>query len=112
MSGKTVFAQVRDVLVEQLGVEEDDVELTSHIVNDLNADSLDRVELIMSFEETFGKKLGIELEIPDEEAETIETVQDAVDWLKAHGVEDEAEGDETPDEAISSAQDLAKGTAK
>ena len=82
----TVFERVREIVVEQLGVEEDDVALKSSFVDDLDADSLDLVELIMSLEEQFGD--GSDLEISDEDAEKIATVQDAVDYLKDHGVED------------------------
>lgn len=82
----TVFERVRAIVVEQLGVEEDEVALTSSFVDDLDADSLDLVELIMSLEEQFGD--GSDLEISDEDAEKIATVQDAVNYLKDHGVED------------------------
>lgn len=82
-----VFERVRAIVVEQLGVEEDEVTPTASFVDDLNADSLDLVELIMSLEEEFSQD-GTELEISDEDAEKIATVQDAVDYLKDHGVED------------------------
>ena len=82
----TVFERVREIVVEQLGVEQDDVKLASSFVDDLDADSLDLVELIMSLEEQFGD--GSDLEISDEDAEKIATVQDAVNYLKDHGVED------------------------
>jgi len=82
----TVFERVRAIVVEQLGVEEDEVSLPSSFVDDLDADSLDLVELIMSLEEQFGD--AGELEISDEDAEKIATVQNAVDYLKDHGVED------------------------
>lgn len=83
----TVFERVRAIVVEQLGVEEDEVVPGASFVDDLNADSLDLVELIMSLEEEFTSDAG-ELEISDEDAEKIATVQDAVDYLKDHGVED------------------------
>lgn len=83
----TVFERVRAIVVEQLGVEDDEVTLPASFVDDLNADSLDLVELIMSLEEEFGGDVG-ELEISDEDAEKIATVQDAVDYLKDHGIED------------------------
>jgi transcription antitermination factor NusB/acyl carrier protein len=83
----TVFERVRAIVVEQLGVEEDEVLPGASFVDDLNADSLDLVELIMSLEEEFTSDAG-ELEISDEDAEKIATVQDAVDYLKDHGVED------------------------
>jgi acyl carrier protein len=82
----TVFERVRAIVVEQLGVEEEEVALNASFVDDLNADSLDLVELIMSLEEEFSG--DVELEISDEDAEKIATVQDAVDYLKDHGVED------------------------
>ena len=86
----TIFERVRSLIVEQLGVEEEQVVPTASFVDDLNADSLDLVELIMSMEEEFGKD-GQTLEISDEDAEKIVTVQDAVDYLKDLGAEDEAE---------------------
>jgi acyl carrier protein len=64
--------------VEQLGVEESEVTATASFVDDLGADSLDVVELVMAFEEAFN------IEIPDEDAEKIRTVQDAVDYIKKH----------------------------
>ena len=85
----TVFERVRRLIVEQLGVEEDQVVPSASFVDDLNADSLDLVELIMSMEEEFSKE-GRTLEISDEDAEKIVTVQDAVDYLKDLGVEDDA----------------------
>lgn len=85
-----VFERLRGLIVEQLGVEEDQVVPTASFVDDLNADSLDLVELIMSMEEEFGKN-GQTLEISDEDAEKIVTVQDAVDYLKDLGIEDESE---------------------
>jgi acyl carrier protein len=84
----TVFERVRGLIVEQLGVEEDQVVPTASFVDDLNADSLDLVELIMSMEEEFSQN-GSTMEISDEDAEKIVTVQDAVDYLKDLGVEDE-----------------------
>jgi acyl carrier protein len=73
--------------VDQLGVEESQVVPNASFVDDLNADSLDLVELIMSMEEEFSKD-GQALEISDEDAEKIATVQDAIDYLKDLGIED------------------------
>jgi acyl carrier protein len=67
---------VRQIIVEQLGVEPSEVTPASSFVDDLGADSLDRVELIMALEEAFG------VEIPDEEAEKISTVQNAIDYIQ------------------------------
>ena len=83
----TVFERLRKMVVDQLGVEEGLVVPSAAFVEDLNADSLDLVELIMSMEEEFGKD-GKTLEISDEDAEKIVTVQDAVDYLKDLGIED------------------------
>ena len=84
----TVFERVRKIVVEQLAVDEEQVVPSASFVEDLNADSLDLVELIMSMEEEFGKD-GKALEISDEDAEKIVTVQGAVDYLKDLGIEDE-----------------------
>ncbi len=84
----TVFERVRKIIVEQLGVEDDEVTPAASFVDDLNADSLDLVELIMSMEEEFTSDER-QIEISDEDAEKIVTVQDAVDYIKDHGVEDE-----------------------
>lgn len=84
----TIFERIRKIIVEQLGVEQDQVVPSASFVDDLNADSLDLVELIMSMEEEFSKE-GKPLEISDEDAEKIVTVQDAVDYLKDLGIEDE-----------------------
>jgi len=83
----SIFERVRDLVTEQLGVEEDEVVIEASFIDDLNADSLDLVELIMSFEEEFSTDENT-LEISDEDAEKIRTVQDAVDHLKAAGVEE------------------------
>ena len=71
----STFEKVRGIVVEQLGVEADDVKIDSTFIDDLGADSLDIVELIMAFEEEFG------IEIPDEAAEKIKTVQDVVTYI-------------------------------
>jgi acyl carrier protein len=83
----SVFERVRKIIAEQLGVEEDDVKPNTSFVEDLNADSLDLVELIMSLEEEFSQD-GKALEISDEDAEKIVSVQDAIDYLKDLGIED------------------------
>ncbi len=67
--------KVKEIIVQQLGVSEDEVKLESSFIEDLGADSLDTVELVMAFEEAFG------LEISDEDAEKIRTVKDAVDYI-------------------------------
>ena len=74
----TVFDRVKKVVVDQLGVEEGLVTPEASFTQDLGADSLDTVELVMAFEEEFG------VEIPDEEAEKIATVQDAVNYIEAN----------------------------
>ncbi|MBK8973044.1 MAG: acyl carrier protein [Hahellaceae bacterium] len=74
----TVEERVKKIVCEQLGVKESEVQATSKFVEDLGADSLDTVELVMALEEEF------ETEIPDEEAEKITTVQDAIDFILAH----------------------------
>ena len=84
----TVFDRVRKIVVDQLGVEEGEVVPTASFVEDLNADSLDLVELIMALEEEFSSG-GKQIEISDEDAEKIVTVQDAIDYIKDLGVEDE-----------------------
>ncbi len=83
----TVYDRVKKVVVDQLGVEEEQVTPQASFVDDLNADSLDLVELIMALEEEFSNG-DSKLEISDEEAEAIGTVQDAVSYLKDKGVED------------------------
>lgn len=75
-SKEQIFDKVKEIIVDQLGVEEDEVALESSFVEDLGADSLDIVELIMALEEEFG------LEIPDDEAEKISTVNDAVEYIR------------------------------
>ena len=84
----TVFERVKELVVEQLGVEESEVVPNASFVDDLNADSLDLVELIMAMEEKFSQS-GNNVEIPDEDAEKIKTVQDAVNYIKEQGIEDE-----------------------
>jgi acyl carrier protein len=79
---------VRKIIAEQLGVEESDITPETSFVDDLNADSLDLVELIMSLEEEFSKE-GKSIEISDEDAEKIATVQDAVNYIAEQGVSDD-----------------------
>ena len=83
----TVYARVKKVVVAQLGVEEAQVTENASFVEDLNADSLDLVELIMALEEEFSDK-SKPMEISDEDAEKITNVQEAVDYIKESGVED------------------------
>ena len=73
-----VDERVKKIVIEQSGVKEDEVSNASSFVDDLGADSLDTVELVMALEEEF------ECEIPDEEAEKITTVQQAIDYVNAH----------------------------
>ena len=82
----TVFERVKKIVVEQLGVEEQEVVPSASFVDDLGADSLDLVELIMSLEEEFTNP-SRKVEIPVEDAEKIVTVQDAVDYIKDLGIE-------------------------
>ena len=84
----TVFERVRKIIVEQLGVEEEEVTPEASFADDLNADSLDLVELVMAFEEEFGDDTN-PLEIPDEDAEKLLTVKDVIDYLKERGFEDD-----------------------
>jgi acyl carrier protein len=74
----SVADKVKSIIVEQLGVEEDEVTLDASFTDDLGADSLDIVELVMAFEEEFG------IEIPDEDAEKISRVKEAVEYISAH----------------------------
>ncbi len=83
----TIFERIKAIVVEQLGIDEKEVVSTASFVEDLGADSLDLVELIMSMEEQFSNP-SRKIEIPDEDAEKIVTIQDAIDYLKDLGVED------------------------
>jgi acyl carrier protein len=74
----SIEQRVKDIIVEQLGVEEDEVSPEASFIDDLGADSLDTVELVMAFEEEFN------IEIPDEDAEGISTVQEAIDYIKTN----------------------------
>src|SRR5712671_3619824 len=76
MAEKSVEQKVTDIIVEQLGVNPEQVTPKASFIEDLGADSLDIVELVMAFEEEFG------VEVPDEEAEKLQTVQDVIDYIK------------------------------
>ena len=78
MTDGTTFERLKKIIVEQLGVDEEEVSPQASFVEDLNADSLDLVELIMSLEEEFG------MEISDEDAEKIQKVSDAVEYIEEH----------------------------
>ena len=75
---KELLLKVKQIISEQLGVDEDEVTTTASFVDDLGADSLDQVELVMALEEKF------EIEIPDDDAEKMRTVQDAIDYIEKH----------------------------
>jgi len=83
----TISERIKRIIVEQLGVEEEEVIPAASFVDDLGADSLDLVELIMSLEEEFSNP-SRKVEIPDEDAEKIRTIQDAIDYIRDLGVED------------------------
>ena len=83
----TIFERIKPIVVEQLGVEEADIKPAASFVEDLGADSLDLVELVMSLEEEFSTP-SKKIEIPDEDAEKIVTIQNAVDYIKDLGIED------------------------
>lgn len=84
----SVFDRVKKIVVQQLGVEDDEVKPEASFTDDLNADSLDLAELVMALEEEFGDDNN-PLEIPDEDTERLTTVQEAVDYLKERGFKDE-----------------------
>jgi acyl carrier protein len=75
---KEITEKVKQIIAEQLGVEEAEVTPSASFIDDLGADSLDTVELVMALEENF------DIEIPDEDAEKIRTVQDAIDYIDKH----------------------------
>ena len=79
MADKTVQERVKEIIVEQLGVNPDQVTPEAKFIEDLGADSLDTVELVMAFEEEFGA------EIPDEDAEKLQTVGDVVKYIEERG---------------------------
>ncbi|AEI68240.1 acyl carrier protein [Corallococcus macrosporus] len=78
MSTSTIEAKVKSIIADQLGVGEDEIKPESSFIEDLGADSLDIVELVMAMEEEF------EVEIPDEEAENIKCVNDAINYINTH----------------------------
>ena len=78
MDNEDILVKVKEVIVDQLNVDEDDVVVEASFIDDLGADSLDIVELVMALEESFG------ISIPDEEAEGIKTVGDAVNYIAAN----------------------------
>ena len=78
MSSEEIFEKVKNIIVEQLGASESSITLESSFIDDLGADSLDIVELIMALEEEF------DIEIPDSDAEKVATVGDVVDYIKDH----------------------------
>jgi len=82
----TIFERIKKIVVDQLGAEEAEVVPTASFVDDLGADSLDLVELMMSLEEEFSNP-SRKIEIPDEDAEKIVTIQDAIDYIKDLGID-------------------------
>ena len=84
----TIFERLKGIIVEQLGVDDKEVTSSASFADDLGADSLDLVELMMSLEEEFSSS-SQKIEIPDEDAEKIVTIQDAIDYLKDLGIKDE-----------------------
>jgi len=84
----TIFERLKKIVGEQLGAEDEEVVPSASFTDDLGADSLDLVELIMSLEEEFSNP-SQKIEIPDEDAEKIVTVQDAIDYLKDLGIRDD-----------------------
>jgi acyl carrier protein len=78
MDVSEIEPKVIDIVAEQMGVDKGEINRDTHFINDLNADSLDTVELVMEFEDEF------ETSIPDEEAEKIQTVGQAIDYIKEH----------------------------
>lgn len=78
MTKQEIMERIRTILADQLSIDQESIEMTSSIIDDLNADSLDIVEMVMSLESEF------DMQIMDEEAERIRTVGDAVDFIHAH----------------------------
>lgn len=92
----TVSERLKKIVVEQLGVDENEVVPSAKFVNDLGADSLDLVELMMSIEEEFSTE-SQKVKIPDEDAEKIVTVQDAIDYLRDLGISGKDIPENTPE---------------
>ena len=84
----SIYERLKKIVVEQLGVEDEEVVPSASFVDDLGADSLDLVELIMALEEEFSDS-SQKIEIPDEDAEKIATIQDTVDYLRDRGIKDD-----------------------
>ena len=84
----TIFERLKKIVVEQLAVEDEEVVPSASFVDDLGADSLDLIELVMTIEEEFSNP-DRKVEMPDQDAEKMVTVQDAIDYLKDLGIEDE-----------------------
>jgi len=84
----TVFERLKRIIMDQLGVDEEQVVLSASFVDDLNADSLDLVELVMAIEEEFSDD-NRRIQISDEDAEKMRTVQDSLDYIKELGIDDE-----------------------
>lgn len=80
-----LFERVKKIIVEQLGVEEDEVVPSASLIQDLNADSLDLQELVVALEEGFSSA-DKKLEIPDKDFDNIQTVENVVEYLKSHGI--------------------------
>ena len=85
---ETMYERVKTIVIDKLGVDESEVGEDSSFVENLNADSLDLVELIMAFEEEFSTDEK-QVEISDDDAGNIDTIKDAVDYLKGHGIADD-----------------------
>lgn len=84
----TIFERLKGVVMERLGVDEDQVVPTASFIRDLNADSIELVELVMAIEDKFSNS-SRKIEIPDEDLEKLVTIQDAVDYLEGLGVSDD-----------------------
>jgi acyl carrier protein len=84
----TVFERLKKLIVEQLDADEEEISPETSFIDDLNADSLDLIELITAVEEEFSRE-GNLIEISDEEAEKIQTIQDTMDYLYDHGITDD-----------------------